>query len=128
VYVQATGGTSYPLLRKVLVAFGDEIAFKDSLGEALDEIFGGDSGAGIGDGEPTTPTDPTDPTEPGDPAEPGDPGTGGAPSAALKAALADAAAALKEREAALKSGDLEAFAKADARLQAAIEKAIALSK
>ena len=28
VYVQATGDTSYPLLQKVLVAFGDQIAFE----------------------------------------------------------------------------------------------------
>ncbi len=36
VYVQSTGETSYPLLRKVLVSFGDEIAFEDTLDLALD--------------------------------------------------------------------------------------------
>ncbi|HEV7950952.1 MAG TPA: UPF0182 family protein, partial [Glaciihabitans sp.] len=36
VYVQSTSATSYPLLRKVLVAFGDEIAFEDTLDQALD--------------------------------------------------------------------------------------------
>ena len=49
VYVQSTGGTSYPLLQKVLVAFGDQIAFEDTLDEALDVLFGGDSGANAGD-------------------------------------------------------------------------------
>src|SRR5690606_28571920 len=31
VYVQSTGETSYPILQKVLVSFGDEIAFESSL-------------------------------------------------------------------------------------------------
>src|SRR5699024_2833941 len=51
VYVRATTGTSYPLLQKVLVSFGDEIAFEDTLDEALDELFGGDSGATAGDNQ-----------------------------------------------------------------------------
>ena len=58
VYVQSTAETSYPLLRKVLVAFGDKIAFEDTLDAALDELFGGDSGANAGDsgvGTPSTP-------------------------------------------------------------------------
>jgi len=41
VYVQSTGETSYPLLQKVLVAFGDQIAFEDTLDKALDVLFGG---------------------------------------------------------------------------------------
>src|SRR5699024_3172573 len=49
VYVKSTGETSYPLLQKVLVAFGDKIAFKDTLDEALDSLFGGDSGAEAGE-------------------------------------------------------------------------------
>ena len=49
VYVQSTGDTSYPLLQKVLVAFGDQIAFEDTLDLALDVLFGGDSGAEAGD-------------------------------------------------------------------------------
>src|SRR5690606_38079369 len=57
VYVQSKRDTSYPLLRKVLVAFGDEVAFEDTLAEALDKLFGGDSGAETGD-EDVTPIDP----------------------------------------------------------------------
>jgi len=49
VYVQSTGETSYPLMRRVLVAFGDEIAFEDTLDAALDELFAGDAGADAGD-------------------------------------------------------------------------------
>ena len=63
VYVQSNGETSYPLLRKILVAFGDKIAYEDTLDAALDSLFGGDSGADAGDGDvPIDPTDPTDPT------------------------------------------------------------------
>src|SRR5690606_2948017 len=113
VYVQASEGTRFPLLQKVLVAFGDKIGFADTLDEALDQVFGGDSGADAGDAgnegprptptpEPTDPptTEPTDPptTEPTDPptTEPTDPPTTDDPRAALDAALRDAAQAMIE--------------------------------
>src|SRR5699024_7162237 len=60
VYVQSSRDTSYPLLRKVLVAFGDELAFEDTLAEALDVLFQGESGAETGD-EDVTPVDPEAP-------------------------------------------------------------------
>jgi uncharacterized membrane protein (UPF0182 family) len=116
VYVQATGGTSYPLLRKVLVAFGDQIAFEDTLDAALDELFGGDSGADAGDGD--VPTDPTDPEVPTEPTEPdGD-------LTELQQALADYQTALAAREAAYARNDLVAAAQADQDMQDAIERAI----
>jgi uncharacterized membrane protein (UPF0182 family) len=117
VYVQSTSGTIYPLLRKVLVAFGDQIAFEDTLDQALNSLFGGDSGASAGDGgvPPTTPTDPTAP--PTTPTTPTD-------NAALTQALADAKQALSDRSAAYAKNDLVAAAQADQRLQDAIERAI----
>lgn len=128
VYVQATSGTIYPLLRKVLVSFGDEIAFEDTLDEALDTLFGGDSGAQAGDGdvagepaEPVDPTAPTDPTTPTEPTTPTDPSS----NTALAQALADYQTALEERQAAYAAGDLVAAAEADARMVEAIERAIA---
>src|SRR5690625_6944672 len=51
VYVQASAGTQYPLLQYVLVAFGEEIGFAPTLTEALDQVFGGDSGAEGGDAD-----------------------------------------------------------------------------
>jgi len=131
VYVQSTGETSFPLLRKVLVAFGDSIAFEDTLDEALDSLFGGDSGADAGDGEvdptdPTVPTDPTDPTEPTDPTDPTDPGVVISPE--LAAALVDARDALIEREEAYAANDLVAAAEADERLQEALKRALLLSE
>ena len=44
VYVQSSSGTQYPLLRKVLVSFGDNVGFADTLSGALDQVFGGNSG------------------------------------------------------------------------------------
>ncbi|NTW42666.1 MAG: COG1615 family transporter, partial [Cellulomonadaceae bacterium] len=43
VYVQSSQGTQFPLLQRVLVSFGDEIGFAETLDEALDQVFGGDS-------------------------------------------------------------------------------------
>jgi uncharacterized membrane protein (UPF0182 family) len=128
VYVQSTGETSYPLLRKILVAFGEKVAFEDTLDAALDSLFGGDSGADAGDGGvPTTPTTPTEPGGSGTPTVPTDPGTGTGTidEAALQAALADYAAALKDRTQAYADDDLVAAAQADQRMQDAVEAAIA---
>ena len=121
VYVQSTNATSYPLLRKVLVAFGDDIAFEDTLDAALDKLFGGDSGADAGDGDvPTVPGDPTDPSEPTDPTDPD--------ATELQQALADYQAAFADRQAAYAAGDLAAAGEADARMVEAIERAIAASE
>ena len=45
VYLRSTGETSYPTLQRVLVAFGDKIGFAPTLDEALNQLFGGNSGA-----------------------------------------------------------------------------------
>ncbi|MEI3849436.1 MULTISPECIES: UPF0182 family membrane protein [Microbacterium] len=115
VYVQASKGTQLPRLQKILVAFGDRIAFADTLTGALDELFGGDAGAVGGDEEvpPTTPGGST--TEP--------PQTG---AAARQAALEDAKAAMLARDEALKSGDLTKFAEADKQLTEAVNRLIEL--
>lgn len=128
VYVKSTGETSYPLLRKILVGFGDKVAFEDTLDAALDVLFGGDSGADAGDTDvPVDPTDPTTPTDPTDPTTPTDPGTGSGTvdEAALQAALAAYQRALKDRQQAYADGDLVAAAQADQRMQDAVEAAIA---
>jgi uncharacterized protein len=110
VYIESTGETSYPLLQKILVAFGDQIAFEDTLEEALDSLFGGDSGAETGDGELV---------------EPGESNGSDSGNVALDEALNAASQALQDKEAALRSGDWEAFGEADARLAQAIEDALA---
>ena len=113
VYVQSTGNTSYPLLKKILVAFGDKIAFQDTLPKALDVLFGGNSGVG-------TPTNATNTGTKTDTATT-------TSNAALNAALQDAKSAIADREAARIAGDWTAFGAADARLTAALDRALAAS-
>ncbi len=133
VYVRSTGDTSYPLLRKILVSFGDRIAFEDTLDEALDALFGGDSGAVAGDGgiEPGTTPDLEDIAEPDtvtppapEPEDTVDEGPGTVIAEGLEAALEDARQALQDREAAYRNNDLVAAAEADRRLTDAIERAL----
>ncbi|WP_454112938.1 UPF0182 family membrane protein [Microbacterium maritypicum] len=121
VYVQSSEGTQLPRLQKVLVAFGDRVAFENTLTEALDTLFGGDSGATGGD----------DTVEPDPNAEVPDTGEVPTteptqPTGAEAEALAAAQTALLDREAALKAGDLAKFAEADERLTAAVQKLIEL--
>src|SRR3954451_8649804 len=49
-YVEGTGETSFPLLRKVLVNYSGKVGYADTLGEALDEVFGAGAGNAAGDG------------------------------------------------------------------------------
>jgi uncharacterized membrane protein (UPF0182 family) len=132
VFVQSSGATKLPTLQRVLVSFGNDIAFEDTLSEALDALFDGDSGAEAGDGdvdpvdplpEPTDPAEPTEPAEPTDPAEPAEPTV---PLGEYEQALQDAQTAMIERDTALKEGDLTAFAEADERLTEAVERLVAL--
>lgn len=120
VFVQASSGTKLPTLRKVLVAFGDKVAFEDTLQDALDTLFGGSSGANTGD-KTIAPT--PGPSPSGSP----DAGTGRSTDIAFEAALKDAQQAMSDRDAALKAGDLTKFAEADARLTAAVQQLLAAS-
>ncbi len=110
VYVQSKQGTSYPQLRKVLVAFGDKVGFADTLDAALDQVFGGDSGAQAGDaGEAPPESTPGNQT----------------PEQRLAAALTAASAALKAGQDALAKGDFAAYGQAQQQLSAAIAAATA---
>ncbi len=142
VYVRSTGETSYPLLRKILVSFGDRIAFEDTLDEALDDLFGGDSGAQAGDvgaingdgdsGEAPEPSpEPAPEPTPAPDAgvdEGADEGPGTVIEESLEAALQDARDALADREAAYRNNDLVAAAEADRRLTEALERALLFSE
>ena len=114
VYIQSTGETSYPLLQKILVAFGDQIAFEDTLDEALTALFGS---SGIPD--EIAPTDPADPD-----AEPTDPEAPATGSDALAAALQQALEAIQEKDAAMAAGDWSAYGLAEEKLRKAIEAAL----
>ncbi|UOE46100.1 UPF0182 family protein [Agromyces larvae] len=121
VYVQSTGGTSYPLLQKVLVAFGDQIAFQDTLDEALNVLFGGDSGAAAGDNSVEPGETPTEPTDPG--AEPTEP----TQSTELQELLNRAKQALADKQQALADGDWTAYGEADAELAEIISELVVLA-
>ncbi|MCX6429716.1 MAG: hypothetical protein NTX12_01870 [Actinobacteria bacterium] len=109
VYVRATSNSaSYPLLQKVLVSFGDQIGYDDTLQGALDQVFGGNSG--------------TTTTTTGITTSNAKPGT---TSSNLSAALASASQALKDGQAALAKGDFTAYGQAQSRLKSAIAAAIA---
>ena len=117
IYVSAKTGSSFPLARAIVVAFGNQLAWSDTLSGALDGLFGGSSGADSGDSP--APAKTTSPAT-------GAKGAGAtAPSAALKAALADVEKAFTDGQAALKTGDFTAYGAAQKRLQAAIAEAVA---
>src|SRR5699024_4855204 len=125
VYVRSTGETSYPVLRKVLVAFGDEVGFADTFSEALDQIFEGESGAETPEEQQAEQHAETDGEEGEEQAEPPMSET---PSDQLAEALSDARDAMSRSEDAMADGDWEAYGQAQADLQAALERAVELDE
>ena len=106
VYVRATSNSAaYPLLQKVLVSFGDQIGFDDTLKGALDQVFGGNSGT-TGGGSTT------------------DGNTGVTTNSSLANSLASAKKAYADGLAALAKGDFAAYDKAQKRLKSALDAAI----
>ncbi len=107
VYVRGAN-TNYPLLKKVLVSYGDTTKLRDNLGDALDAVFGTSSGSPGGTQPP--------------------PGTGGTtqqPPAnpTVRQALDDAQRAYDAGQQALKNGDWTAYGKAQKDLQDALQRA-----
>jgi hypothetical protein len=123
-YVQASReGGSFPQNKATVAVFGKRIAWGETLDQALDGLFGGNSGATAGDSgsEPGT-------TPPGGTPPP----TGGTPptqsvTAQLAEIIADIEAANAAGQAALKKGDFAAYGVAQRDLQEAITRASALS-
>ncbi|MEC7056584.1 UPF0182 family protein [Streptomyces collinus] len=105
VYVRG-GGLKYPLLRKVLVTYGGQTAFENTLDEALNKVFGAD-------GPATEPPDEGDTTTP--------PPTSDNPT--VQQALEDAQKAFDAGQEALKKNDWEAYGKAQKDLEDALRRA-----
>jgi uncharacterized membrane protein (UPF0182 family) len=108
-YVEAAG-LPYPILQRVLVAFGDRVAFASSLTGALDTLFGAGAGqqapdAGSGGTTSPTPTPSGSGSASPTPAPPSGSG-GGTVSPQLNAALAQLATAYNNLQAAFRSGDV----------------------
>ncbi|WP_329247702.1 UPF0182 family protein [Streptomyces canus] len=106
VYVRG-GGLKYPLLRKVLVTYGGNTAFEDTLDEALNKVFGADAS--------TTPP----PDDDGGTTKP--PPTSSNPT--VQQALDDAQKAFDTGQEALKKGDWEAYGRAQEDLENALKRA-----
>lgn len=117
VYVKSTGSTSFPTLQRVLVAFGEHVGFAPTLNGALDQLFGGDSGAAAADAGVVK--DPDSSTGSGSTTPPA------SNSPALAKALQDANAAIKAGQDALAKGDFAAYGTAQKQLQDAVTAAIA---
>ncbi|NEA50072.1 UPF0182 family protein [Streptomyces sp. SID10815] len=103
VYVRG-GQLKYPLMRKVLVSFGGTTAFEDTLGQALDKVFGtSESGNPPPDTGTTKPPGAADPT--------------------VEQALKEAQKAFDDGQKALKVPDFKAYDEAQKELQAALKRA-----
>jgi uncharacterized membrane protein (UPF0182 family) len=118
VYIRASA-EGYPLLRKVLVGYGANVAMEDTLDKALAVVFG----------TSVTPTPEAVPDpETGEPMTPEvvpeTPSTGD-PVVDLANAIADAQAAYEEGRAALARGDFAAYGVAQDKLAAALDRAAA---
>ena len=101
--------TALPEFKRVVVVFGNEIIMRETLAEAITEVFG----------EPTTgPTTTTTSTTV--------PGGGGEVSQEVRDLLDQAQAAFLEADTALRNGDLAGYAEAVAQAQALVQQAVAL--
>ncbi len=110
VYVRAST-EGYPLLRRVLVSFGQQVAFEPNLSDALAKVLG----LSVAD----------DNTSKGDDKKNAEKTT---PEQRLTKALADADAALAAANEALRNGDFTAYGQAQAELEDAINRAIAAQR
>lgn len=137
-YVQGNGAGSFPQLRKVLLAFGDQVAYADSLAQGLDQLFGAGAGSAVSAGNGPTPSPSPSVSSSASPSPSGSPGPSGSPSpsaspgpggsAAVTAAVAAINKALGELATAQKNGDFKGIGAAQADLAAAIKQYQAAAK
>ena len=107
VYTQrpSSSGGSYPVLRFVIVRFGQSVGIGDTLTEALNQVFQGDSGA-----DPSTEPASTPGGEPDNPT--------------ASRALEEARTAFTDAEKALTAGDLATYQAKTKEAQAAVNRAL----
>ncbi|MGH3380321.1 MAG: UPF0182 family protein [Actinoallomurus sp.] len=98
IYLQAnTGAGAYPLLKRVLVSYGNDIGFGATLEDALNQVL---KGGGV-----ATPTGPPQQQS----------------NADISAAISDASKAYSDAQAALSKADWTAYGEAQKRLKAALD-------
>jgi uncharacterized membrane protein (UPF0182 family) len=113
VYTQRQGSSgAYPALRFVMARFGQQVGIGDTLQEALDQVFAGDSGASTGETNPSATPSP----RPSGSQSPSPAPTTSPDNPAAAQALAEATTAFEAAQKALTEGDLGKY-------QAEIEKA-----
>ena len=112
IYVRSTSETSFPTLKRVLVSWNGTIAYEPTLERALDVAFG------------TKVTESPPPEQPGD----GNGDGQGAIDAQVRALIDRLETAQAEAQAALRSGDLSAYAEAQQRVAMLIRQLGALAK
>ncbi len=108
VYVRG-GDLKYPLLRKVLVSYGGNTAFENTLDEALNKVFG----AQASESEQPPSDEGDDTTQPPPPST----------NPTVREALSDAQKAFDAGQKALEQKDLAAYAKAQKDLEDALKRA-----
>ncbi|TAL25096.1 MAG: UPF0182 family protein [Frankiales bacterium] len=103
VFVRAQGGESFPTLQRVLVSYGNEVAANTTLARSLADLFG----VQPPDETPATPSPGATPTPAPTPSGAGD----------LASLIAEADAAFREGQEALRRGDFAAYGAAQDRLE-----------
>ncbi|HEV2087573.1 MAG TPA: UPF0182 family protein, partial [Cryptosporangiaceae bacterium] len=116
IYVRSTGENGYPLLERVLVLFGDKVAYEKTLPEALDKLFGSGSTTPPATTPPATPTPSPSPT------------ATAAPTGDMAAAVAAIKKAIDALRVAQQRGDFAAIGQAQADLDRAIKQFEAAQK
>ena len=111
VYVRGAS-TNYPLLRKVLVTYGEHTAFEDTLEDALNVVFGVTES-----GEEPPEDQPSDEEE-----QDQDQDQGSSGGATLQEAIDEANQAWQDGQDALADQDLAAYAEAQERLEEALNR------
>ncbi|SDR87724.1 UPF0182 family membrane protein [Microlunatus soli] len=109
---QGSGGGQYPILRYVVVKFGQNVGIGATLQDALDQVFKGDAGASTG--EESTGTSGASTGKPGGPAD----------EATAREQLDIATAAFKAADEALKGGNLSEYQDQNQKAQDAVQAAI----
>ncbi|HKE63268.1 MAG TPA: UPF0182 family protein [Micromonosporaceae bacterium] len=100
VYIESTAPGSWPLMKKVLLSYGDYLAYDDTVAAGVQDLVD-EAKNGTNTPTPTTPTTPAPPTN----AAPGN-------SAALNAAIAQINKALADLKKAEQNGDFTAIGQA----------------
>jgi hypothetical protein len=113
--LRESGEGRYPVLRYVLVSFGDDVGIGSTLTAALDDVLG-----------ITSPDESIDPSDPGTTPDPDVPDgeSGGQVSGDVRSLLEQAEQKFEEAERALQQGDLSGYAEASEEARELVEQAL----